>query len=101
MSFLFTYNPRLKINLPNQEIILSHYSSKEQQSILSFWEKCRGNIPELIKAIEININEKQEALSNEDEFEKSCQLNEEIAELASKINDLWLWYRTQPLITDK
>ncbi len=50
-------------------------------------------IPDRIKELEHYINAKQHHLNNEEDFEISCKLNSEIADLASIINDLWLWYR--------
>ena len=63
-----------------------------QHAILLKWEQVRGKIPDRIKELEHYINTKQHYLNNED-FEVSCKLNSEIADLASIINDLWLWYR--------
>ncbi|OQP01541.1 hypothetical protein B1689_04345, partial [Geobacillus sp. 44C] len=38
-------------------------------------------------------------LSDENDFERSCRLNSEIAELASIINDLWIWYRMNQTVS--
>lgn len=57
------------------------------------WEQVRGNIPERIKEVETLINQKQYQLFEEEDFNISCIINSEIAELASVINDLWLLYR--------
>jgi hypothetical protein len=43
--------------------------------------------------LEGTINVKQAALRDELNFKRSCELNSEIAELASIINDLQIWYR--------
>ncbi|WP_204416349.1 hypothetical protein [Bacillus tianshenii] len=91
--FSFTQNKRLGIPLPVLEMDWDRYSKETQQEILLQWEKIRGKIPDRIKELENEINVKQEMLNNESNFERSCQLNSEIAELASVINDLWLWYR--------
>ena len=64
-----------------------------QHAILLRWEQVRGKIPDRIKELEHSINAKQHHLNNEEDFEISCKLNSEIADLASIINDLWLWYR--------
>ena len=58
-------------------------------------------IPDRIKVLENSINIKQAQLSNESDFERSCQLNGEIADLASIINDLWLWFRTNQETAEK
>lgn len=91
--FSFRQNERLGIPLPELEMDWNQYSKETQQNILLEWEKIRGKIPDRIKELESEINEKQERLNNESNFELSCQLNSDIAELASVINDLWLWYR--------
>lgn len=91
--FSFRQNERLGIPLPELEMDWNKYSKETQQKILLEWEKIRGKIPDRIKELENEINEKQEMLNNEFNFERSCQLNSDIAELASIINDLWLWYR--------
>lgn len=46
-----------------------------------------------IREIEAKIKHKQKELNDEESFEQSCRLNEEISELASIINNLWNWFR--------
>lgn len=94
MDQYFSYNQRLSIDLPSIQKEWEALTLLEQQQILVHWENIRGKIPDRIKSIEEVINKKQEALSNENNFETSCELNHEIAELASQINELWLWFRT-------
>ena len=77
------------LDLPNN---WEQYDIEKQQHILFHWEQIRGTIPDRIVELEQEINHKQAQLSNESNS-PSCQLNTEIAELASIINDLWLWYR--------
>jgi hypothetical protein len=96
----FHYNDRLGIQIP----VINNWESlsdEVQQSILLYWEKSRGSIPDRIIDLEKQINCKQEKLEKENNFELSCQLNNEIAELASIINDLWLWFRTHQDLTEK
>lgn len=95
----FTYNPRLKIYLPKLDQDWSSYSLHIQNSILADWEYIRGHIPDRIAELEEDINLKQEALNDEDNFQTSCELTEEISDLASIINDLWIWYRTTQQIS--
>lgn len=97
----FTFNQRLSIDLPTIKKDWEAFSSIEQQQILVHWETIRGKIPDRIKSIEVLINRKQEELSNESDFETPCKLNHEIAELASQINELWLWFRTDQDVTLK
>lgn len=101
MNEFFLEDVRLGIPIPNLELEWDEYSEIEQQSILFYWEKIRGKIPDRIAELEKIINQKQAELSDEGNFERSCQLNSEISELASIINDLWLWYRTHQDIGTK
>ncbi|AIE61025.1 hypothetical protein [Bacillus methanolicus] len=97
----FTEDKRLGIPVPSLTKDWDEYSRETQQSILLYWEKIRGRIPDRIAELESIINKKQAELSDESDFKRSCQLNSEIADLASIINDLWLWYRTNQDITQK
>ncbi|PLR77803.1 hypothetical protein CU633_09080 [Bacillus sp. V3-13] len=101
MDDFFSFNQRLGIPIPDAHKSWNTYSEEEQQSILLIWEKVRGKIPDRISDLEGIINIKQAALSDESDFKRSCQLNNEIADLASIINDLWLWYRTNQDISGK
>jgi hypothetical protein len=80
---------------------LAEYSLETQEEILLYWEQVRGSIPDRISDLEIQINQKQALLSNESNFPRSCNLNTEIADLASIINDLWLWYRSNEVHSTK
>ncbi|TXC90214.1 hypothetical protein FS935_14230 [Metabacillus litoralis] len=99
MNEYFTYNPRLKIYLPKLDQDWNSYSLHTQNSILADWEHIRGHIPDRIAELEEDINLKQEALNEEENFLTSCELTEEISELASIINDLWIWYRSNQQIS--
>lgn len=101
MNEHFSQNERLGIPIPALELDWDEYTEETQQSILYYWESIRGRIPDRIAELENVINKKQAELSDESDFEKSCKLNSEIAELASIINDLWLWYRTNQNMSGK
>lgn len=92
----FTFDPRLKIDVPCLSEEWSAYDPQTQEAILLEWERIRGAIPERIGEIEKEIEELQSSLGQEEDFEESCRLNSEISERASQINDLWIWYRTTP-----
>lgn len=96
----FIKDPRLEIELPILKKEWEAYEQEMQNIIIEKWEEIRGQIPERIAGIEKNIISKQASLDTEENVEKCCQLNNEIAELASKINDLWIWYRTHPTVSD-
>ncbi|GIP33853.1 hypothetical protein [Paenibacillus sp. J2TS4] len=95
----FIYDVRLGIHVPDLPQEWASYSEEDRSEILFQWEQIRGRIPDRIKEIEMRIIEKQERLNIEDNFTVSCRLNSEIAELASRINDLHLWYRVNQEIS--
>ncbi|WP_044339421.1 hypothetical protein [Rossellomorea aquimaris] len=97
----FSYNSRLGIYLPRFLKEWHSYSSEEQELILLEWERVRGMIPDRIQEIEVEIERLQAELAQEDNFERSCMINGEISERASEINDLWIWYRTNPEKTQR
>jgi hypothetical protein len=101
MSNNFIFDERLGIKLPHLEKSWEEYTVNEQQEILVTWEIIRGKIPDRIAELESFINAKQHALGEEDNFVLSCKLNAEISELASIINDLWLWYRANQNVSTK
>lgn len=101
MDEYFIYDSRLGIPLPDLNIEFSDLPIDVQQEILFRWEKIRGTIPDRIHDIEQVINKKQAQLSVESDFPRSCQLNTEIADHASVINELWLWYRANQGVTEK
>ncbi|MBU9721125.1 MULTISPECIES: hypothetical protein [Bacillaceae] len=90
----FTFDERLGIPVPFFENDWEDLQPDTQFAIMEKWENIRGDIPDRIKELESDINRLQYQLYNEDHFDKSCELNAEIAELASAINDLWIWYRS-------
>ncbi|WP_066292343.1 hypothetical protein [Bacillus sp. FJAT-29937] len=97
----FSHNERLGISIPSFDQEWDLYSDEIKQHILYRWEIIRGRIPDRIAELEVFINIKQAQLNDEENFIKSCELNSEISELASVINDLWLWYRTHQDISEK
>jgi hypothetical protein len=101
MTKHFIFNDRLGIKLPHLEDEWEHYNAYDQQEIIVTWETIRGRIPDRIAELESFINEKQHELGEEDNFARSCKLNSEISDLASIINDLWLWYRMNQSVSLK
>lgn len=98
MTYEFVYDERLGICLPHLKYEWEMYSRETQARILFEWETIRGTILDRINELEALINEKQEKLGREEDFTVSCHLNHEISELASVINDLWIWFRTRQTI---
>jgi hypothetical protein len=95
LRYQFAYDERLGIRLPVLYHDWEEYSAEERATILLEWEEIRAKIPDRIIQLEAIINKKQAQLSEEENFARSCQLNSEIHELASIINDLNIWFRVQ------
>ncbi|MGG1635902.1 hypothetical protein MHH56_20635 [Paenibacillus sp. FSL K6-3182] len=94
-AYRFDWNERLRIRIPVLEMEWEQYEAAVQLAIVEQWELIRGTIPDRVKEFEAFINEKQAKLFEEDSFEQSCILNYEIADYASRINDLHIWYRLE------
>lgn len=90
----FRYDERLGLPLPRLAKDWEQYPEEEQFEILREWEEIRGRIPDRIQAFERTISELQDRMGREDCFEECCRVNHEISELASRINDLNIWFRT-------
>lgn len=101
MRYDFVMDDRLGILLPSLQLEWEEYTDSERADILLRWEEIRGTIPDRVKQLENIIIEKQEQLNVEENFQISCALNSEIAELASVINDLHLWFRVNQDISAK
>ncbi|GKU79794.1 hypothetical protein [Paenibacillus sp. L3-i20] len=93
MSDHFVWSERLGIYIPYLTMGWEQYNYCDQIGIIEEWEFVRGSIPDRIMVFEHVINEKQAELNDEENFERSCLLTYEIAEYASRINELQIWYR--------
>jgi hypothetical protein len=91
----FIRDERLGIRLPALDREWEEFSPDERNDILLEWETIRATIPDRIIRIESVIIEKTKQMSEEESFVRSCELNSEIHELASVINDLNIWFRVQ------
>ncbi|THF83905.1 hypothetical protein E6C55_04010 [Cohnella fermenti] len=96
MNAQFAFNERLGIAIPIPTLPWEQIGLDERMALLEVWEAIRGTIPDRVRGFEERIRELQDELSDEDNFDRSCRLNAGIAELASRINDLHIWYRTEP-----
>ncbi len=91
----FVYSARHGIALPSLENDWEELPTECQAAILSRWEMIRGTIPDRIFSLEEAIRVKQKLLFEEEDFATSCRINGDIADLASRINDLNIWFRTR------
>lgn len=94
----FVFDERLGIEVPELEHEWETYPLEVRSAILDKWETIRGRIPDRILELEQRIRELQRRLDEEEDFETSCRLNADIAEQASRINDLNIWYRINQTI---
>ncbi|MBD2863291.1 hypothetical protein [Paenibacillus oceani] len=101
MKYEFVYDERLGIGLPVLHDAWEALTEAERAELLHEWERVRGRIPDRIMQLEKTIVEKQNRLNTEDDFPTSCRLNTEIAELASCITDLHLWFRADQDVSVK
>ena len=100
-AYRFVWSERLRICLPVLETAWEHYEPAEQMAIVEQWELMRGTIPDRVMEFEQIINIKQAQLFEEESFEQSCILNYDIADYASRINDLHIWYRIDQQIESR
>lgn len=89
----FEFDNRLGIAVPQFVKPWEKLPYNQQIKVMLHWEKERGKIPDRISELEKEINVLQDLLYEESHFDTSCELNSNISNLASTINDLWLWYR--------
>ncbi|QMV45154.1 hypothetical protein [Cohnella cholangitidis] len=97
----FEFSERHGISVPHLDCDWNELDIEHQTAILARWEMIRGCIPDHIMKFEDAIRVKQQRLFEEDDFALSCLINGEIADLASRINDLNIWFRTQQEIDDE
>jgi hypothetical protein len=95
----FLYNKRLGIELPVFHTPWEDLETEEQQKLLYKWEQVRAQIPDQVKYFEALIKERELKLQIEDDNETFCRLSMEIADYASRVIDLNLWFRTQEEVT--
>lgn len=96
----FQFDSRLGIYIPHIEQDWDSLSREVQEQILHHWEMIRDRIPDRVKELEKEIIRLQKQLDIEEDFATSCKLNTDISELASIINDLNLWFRTNQDLSD-
>lgn len=92
----FRLDRRLGIPLPCLPKPWDALAERERSAIAAAWETIRGAIPDRIKQLEAEIDERQKRMEEEADFAACCRLNGEIAELAGRINELNNWFRTEP-----
>ena len=96
MEEVFKHDERLGLEVPELDKAWMDYSREQRLAILEHWESMRGRIPHLIGLFEAEIHTRQDLLHEEDDWDKTVALLNEINDYASRINDLNILYRTQP-----
>lgn len=89
----FAFDDRLGIPVPKLLKDWDELTTDEQADIIYYWETVRGWIPDRILIFEQEIMELQRMADEEDCFDTVCRLTWDIAERASRINDLNLYFR--------
>jgi len=89
----FVYDARLGIPIPRLTKDWDEFTRSEQAAILMYWEEVCGAIPDRIFAFEREIGELQRRMNEEEDFGRVIAINWDIAELASRINDLNIYFR--------
>ncbi|HZG56833.1 hypothetical protein [Paenibacillus sp.] len=97
----FAYDERLGIPTPRLTKDWNEFTAREQSEILYFWETVRGAIPDRIFAFEREIVDLQSRLDEEENFDLVCEMTWDIAERASRINDLHLYFRLNQDVATK
>ncbi|MGB8956305.1 MAG: hypothetical protein WCC10_13110 [Tumebacillaceae bacterium] len=92
----FVFNERLGIRTPalHQEWVT--YTTAEQEAMIAEWERIAARIPDRIKELEADIESTQLEAAGEDDWDRFCELYEEIFRIASIINDLNIWAKNDP-----
>lgn len=93
-KYKFVFDPKLGIKIPHFQIDWEHFTQDEQTEIISLWEQERAKIPERIKQLEQEIHDLHRSMEDMD-FAQYCEMHKEVISLASAINDLNIWYRTE------
>jgi hypothetical protein len=91
----FRRDERLGISVPALETFWEDLTLQQQEAILARWEMERGEIPERIIEFEKQIRQLQELMAQEEDFAACCRINDDISEMASRINDLNIWFRVR------
>ena len=100
-GFRFVFDERLGIRLPETDRDWWLYSLDEQAEMIEEWERIKSRIPDRIKELEDDINAKHLEISEEDDWDRVCELYEQYFAIASVINDLNIWAKIEPGLTDK
>jgi hypothetical protein len=100
MNHNFEFNERLGIPLPALEKDWEAYTLDEQSQILAMWEQIRAQIPDRIRFFERKFMETFESLNSVTNGDELAQLSTKLAEISSIINELNVWYREEPNVSD-
>jgi hypothetical protein len=99
-GFEFVLDDRLGIRLPVLSREWEEYSREEQETMILEWEAIRARIPDRVKVLEEEIDRRQVQVAAEEDWDRVCELYGEIFNLASIINDLNIWQKSEPLTSD-
>ncbi|HEU4964819.1 MAG TPA: hypothetical protein VFV52_13315 [Bacilli bacterium] len=95
----FEHDERLGLRLPAFNAEWASFSHAQQEAILAEWERIKARIPDRVKELEAGIDRLQIEAAQEDDWDRVCDLYEEIYRVASIINDLNIWNGVEPHTT--
>lgn len=96
MNNLFVFDERLGIHVPELTQDWLVYSIEQRSAILERWENERGLIPQRVHEFETEIASLHDAMQDENEWDRTVALMDQINDYASRINDLNILFRTEP-----
>ncbi|MDB5085407.1 MAG: radical protein, partial [Bacilli bacterium] len=93
--FQFQFDERLGIELLIVYEDWDAIPKKVREQIIFHWEDIRGRIPDRIKTLDHQLEEIQQTINQEQNWERICDYFTESHTIATIINELNIWYRTQ------
>lgn len=96
MEDVFVYDARLDMEVPTLTQEWHEYAREDRMRILERWETLRGNIPGIIDRFEAEIARLHAAQAEEEDWDQTVTLMNQINDYASRIADLNILFRMQP-----
>lgn len=90
---MFRRDERLGIDLPDFQEPFEELSLEDQEDIIIRWETIRARIPEQIMRFEHVIEDILDSVHREEDWDTIAAYFTEIADYASRINELNTWRR--------
>ncbi|WP_135552868.1 hypothetical protein [Paenibacillus cymbidii] len=88
----FVFDPILQIEVPNLQLDWTSASDSDRAEAASYWESARDAIFARMQDLEQAIRSKQAELARSEEFAFTCQLVQEISDVAGRLLKLSQWF---------